>query len=98
MRLLLSIGYDSESLRWLSDYLTNREQYVVIEATDGAKYAMPVGTPQGGALGPSMWREFTNELPESINGEHGDSCRDKPPLCDSQEWPPPELTEIIIII
>ena len=83
MRLLLSIGYDSESLRWLSDHLTNREQYVVIEATDGAKYAMPVGTPQGGALGPSMWREFTNELPESIKGEHGEM----PLLHNGQGWP-----------
>ena len=94
LRKFEAIGYDGESLRWLSDYLTNREQYVVIEATDGEKYAMPVGTPQGGALGPSMWREFTNELPESIKGENIDSCRTTPSLCDSQERPQPELTEI----
>ena len=29
---------------------------------------MPVGTPQGGALGPSIWREYTNDLPESCKG------------------------------
>ena len=40
----------------------------MIEATDGRKYEMPVGTPQGGALGPSMWREYTNDLPESCKG------------------------------
>ena len=68
LRKLEAIGYDEGALRWLSDYLTGREQYVVIEATDGEKYGMPVGTPQGGALGPSMWREFTNYLPESVRG------------------------------
>ena len=41
---------------------------------------------EGGALGPSMWREFTNELPESIR------CKPEPPLCDSQEGPKPDLT------
>ena len=42
---------DKGALKWLSNYLTGRSQYVVIEATDGRKYEMPVGTPQGGALG-----------------------------------------------
>ena len=38
LRKLEAIGYDGESLRWQSDYLTNREQYVVVEATDGVKH------------------------------------------------------------
>jgi len=87
LRKLEAIGYDEGSLRWLSDYLTGREQYVVIEATDGEKYGMPVGTPQGGALGPSMWREFTNELPECIKGTPEFS------LCNKKERPKPDLIE-----
>ena len=74
--------------------MSARASTVVIEATDGAKYAMPVGTPQGGALGPSMWREFTNELPESIKGEHGEKHSDMPLLYDGQGWPSPKLTEM----
>ena len=71
MRKLEAVGYDKGALKWLSNYLTGRSQYVVVEATDGRKYGMPVGTPQGGALGPSMWREYTNDLPESCMGvEH----------------------------
>ena len=41
-----------------------------MEATNGRRrrFEMPVGTPQGGALGPTLWREYTNDLPESIKG------------------------------
>ena len=78
MRKLEAIGYDKGALKWLSNYLTDRTQYVVVEATDGRKYDMPVGTPQGGALGPSMWREYTNDLPESMKGggnEEAGQCK-----------------------
>ena len=51
LRKLEAIGYANSTLKWLSDYLTNRTQYVVVEATDGRKYEMIVGTPQGGAGG-----------------------------------------------
>ena len=45
-----------------------------------------MGTPQGGALGPSMWREFTNELPECIKGTPELSS------CNNREGPKPNLT------
>ena len=68
LRKLEVIGYDYQALKWLSDYLTRRSQYVVIEAEDGRRFGMPVGTPQGGALGPISWREYTNYLPECVKG------------------------------
>ena len=47
LRKLELICYDHQALKWLSDYLTGRSQYVVIEAEDGRRFGMPVGTPQG---------------------------------------------------
>ena len=49
--------------------MTGRSQYVVVEAEDGRRFGMPVGTPQGGALGPILWREYTNDLPECVKGK-----------------------------
>ena len=68
LRKLEGIGYGTGALKWISDYLTGRSQYVVVEAEDGRRFSMPVGTPQGGALGPILWREYTNDLPECVKG------------------------------
>ena len=72
MRKLELIGYDNGALKWLSDYLTDRCQYVVVEATNGKRFDMPVETPQGGALGPTLWREYTIDLWESAKGARED--------------------------
>ena len=72
MKKLELIGYNNGALKWLSDYLRDRSQYVVGEATNGRRFDMLVGTPQGGALGPRLWREYTNNLPESIKGARED--------------------------
>ena len=69
LRKLEGIGYSTGALKWISDYLTGRSQYVVVEAEDGRRFGMPVGTPQGGALGPILWREYTNDLPECVKGK-----------------------------
>ena len=60
MRKLELMVYDNKALTWLSDYLTDKSQYVVVEATDERRFDVPVGIPQGGALGPILWREYTN--------------------------------------
>ena len=77
LRKLEGIGYGTGALKWISDYLTGRSQYVVVEAEDGRRFGMPVGTPQGGALGPILWREYTNDLPECVRGKSPGNGREE---------------------
>ena len=77
MRKLDLMGYDNMSLKWLRDYLTGRSQYVVAEATNGCRFGMLVGTPQDCALGPTLWRQYTNDLPECVKGGRSDTQPDE---------------------
>ena len=56
---------DQASLDWLSSYLEDWAQYVVVEASRSRKRKMTKGAPQGGGLSPILWRSTTNDIPEA---------------------------------
>lgn len=66
LRKLETYGYENAALEWFASYLGDKEQYVVVEATDSRTFATDRGIPQGGPLCPSLFREYTNDLPEEV--------------------------------
>ena len=66
LRKLETYGYENAALEWFASYFGDKEQYVVVEATDSRTFATDRGIPQGGRLCPSLFREYTNDLPEEV--------------------------------
>ena len=54
-------------LAWLRDYLSEREQYTVINGVPSENTKVAHGTPQGSVLGPIPFALYTSDLPKAVN-------------------------------
>ena len=71
IRLLLDklklYGFKDNVIRWLSSYLTDRQQLVYIDGCFSDPVPVNIGVPQGSILGPLMYILFTNDFPEVVH-------------------------------
>lgn len=63
------MGIVGKILRWLSDYLDNRTQSVVVHGNVSSKSNSDVGVPQGGILSPLLFNLILYDIPKEDNIE-----------------------------
>ena len=60
-------GVRGSPLKWLSNYLTGRKQYVKLDNIESSLQPITCGVPQGSTLGPLLFLIYVNDLPNSSN-------------------------------
>lgn len=59
---LYRYGFSGHVLKWLSNYVSNREQYVNINGIESKRAMIQCGVPQGSILGPLLFLIYINDL------------------------------------
>lgn len=64
---LKAYGFEGKLWNWLSNFLSDRKQRVVINKSKSNIESVTSGIPQGSVLGPILFTIFINDLPDCVN-------------------------------
>ena len=96
-RLLLKVenhGIKGNALKWIRDFLSNRQQRVVINGTHSAWAPVTSGIPQGSVLGPLLFVIFVNDMPDVVKSflcMFADDAKPRAPNCLQESTRPTAL-------
>ena len=65
-KLNSQFGVQGSLLSWLTDYLTDRTQFSVVNGHHSTVINVTCGIPQGSVLGPTLFALYTNDLPSAV--------------------------------
>ena len=60
-------GIKGNLLDWVRDYLSERNQYTIVNGELSDQAYVASGVPQGSVLGPTLFAQFTGDLPEAVS-------------------------------
>ena len=59
-------GINGKLLSWISNYLSNRKQKVIVKSSSSSLQVVTAGVPQGSVLGPLLFLIYVNDIAESV--------------------------------
>lgn len=69
VRKVDAVGVNPQVTRWLTCFLANRTQEVVVDGHRSLPCEVSSGVPQGSVVGPALFLVYINDLPASVQSE-----------------------------